>query len=70
MNDSEEKPKKSQGELPDFKTNKDLLMFLFVLIRENRKWWLLPFLFVLGFLGLFVGLTGNTTMLPAIYALF
>jgi hypothetical protein len=53
-----------------FKNNRDLLLYLFLLIRQNRKWWLLPFLFVLAFLGLFVSLTGNTSLLPAIYALF
>ncbi len=53
-----------------FKNNKDLLIELYVLIRENKKWWLLPLLFVLAFLGLFVSLTGNQSILPAIYALF
>ncbi len=57
-------------ELPEFKSNRELLLFLFVLIRENRKWWLLPVLFVLAILGIFVSLTGNTSLLPAIYALF
>ncbi|MFC1698406.1 DUF5989 family protein [Candidatus Omnitrophota bacterium] len=52
------------------KNNKDLLIELFILIKENKKWWLLPFLLVLALLGLFVSLTGNQSILPAIYALF
>jgi hypothetical protein len=55
---------------PEFKNNRELLFFLLVLIRENRKWWLLPLWLVLALLGLFIGLTGNTSLLPAIYALF
>ncbi len=59
------KPKKSR-----FESNIELLMELYILIKENKKWWLLPFLFVLAFLGLFISLTGNQSILPAIYALF
>ncbi len=51
-------------------TNWELLLMLFIMIKENKKWWLLPFLFVLGFLSLFISLTGNQSILPAIYALF
>ncbi|MDD5355131.1 MAG: DUF5989 family protein [Candidatus Omnitrophica bacterium] len=53
-----------------FKSNKDLLILLFVLIKNNKKWFLLPILFVLVVLSLFVNLTGNQSVLPAIYALF
>jgi len=59
--------KKLSGRL---KSNKDLLIQLFILIKENKKWWLLPLLLVLVFLSLFVSLTGNQSILPAIYALF
>ncbi len=54
----------------EFKSNWQVLVFLFLLIKQNKKWWLLPLLFVLGFLGLFVSLTGNSSILPAIYAFF
>jgi len=50
--------------------NHDLLIRLFFLIKENKKWWLLPVLAVLALLGLFTGLSGNQSILPAIYALF
>lgn len=43
---------------------------LYDLMRHNKKWWLLPFLAVLAFLFIFVGLSGNRVILPAIYALF
>ncbi len=52
------------------KKNQDILFSLFILIKEQKKWWLLPLLLILAFLGLFVSLTGNQSILPAIYALF
>lgn len=66
-------PQKDDSEnriLPEFQSNREVLLFLFLMIRENKKWYLLPLLFVLAILSLFVGLTGNTSILPAIYALF
>lgn len=53
-----------------FKTTLYILTELFFLIKLHKKWWLLPFLFVLAFLSLFISLTGNQSILPAIYALF
>ena len=61
------KPEKKKSR---FKANMDLILGLYLLIRTSKKWWLLPFLFVLAFLALFVSLTGNQSILPAIYALF
>ena len=51
-------------------SNWDLILFLFIMIKSTRKWWLLPLLIVLAFLSIFVSLTGNTSVLPAMYALF
>ncbi len=65
-----ETPEAGSRDLPEFKNNRDLLVFLFIMIRENRKWWLIPMLLVLAVLGLFMSLTGNASLLPAIYALF
>jgi hypothetical protein len=68
--------KKSPGQedparqLPKFENNREMLRFLFYLILENKKWWLLPLLFVLMILSVFIGLSGNQSILPAIYALF
>ncbi len=52
------------------KSNIELLRELAVLIMINKKWWLFPLLFILAFLSLFVSLSGNQSILPAIYALF
>ena len=52
------------------KSNIELLKELLLLIMINKKWWLLPLLCILAFLSLFVSLTGNQSILPAIYALF
>lgn len=60
----------SQSDLPEFQNNREVLIYLYIMIKENRKWWLLPLLFVLAILGLFASLTGNASLLPAIYALF
>jgi len=51
-------------------TNRSVLLALFQMIRQNRKWWLMPIFLVLSFLSLFVSLTGTSSVLPAIYALF
>ena len=64
------KDDKPAKKLPEFESNRDLLLFLLILIKENKKWWLLPWLFVLAFLGVFFSLTGNQAILPAIYAFF
>ncbi len=62
--------KQGKKEFPKFKNNREVLWFLFLTIKENRKWWLFPLFIVLAFLSIFVSLTGNSAMLPAIYALF
>lgn len=51
-------------------SNRELLIELFLMIKEHKKWWLLPLLLVLAFLSIFVNLAGNSAILPAIYALF
>lgn len=51
-------------------SNRELLIMLFILIKENKKWWLLPLLLILAFLSTFVSLSGSRSILPAIYALF
>jgi len=54
----------------NFKSNKELLLYLFVCIKETKKWWLLPFLLLLAFLSIFISLTGNQSILPSIYVIF
>ncbi len=52
------------------KNDREILWQLFLLIKETKKWWLLPLFLILLFLSLFVSLTGNHSILPAIYVLF
>jgi hypothetical protein len=42
---------------------------LFLFLRHNRKWWLLPIFFVLGLFGLLILLSGSGAA-PFIYTLF
>ncbi len=65
-----EENKKPGAHKRDIKSNLDILIELFVLIKTHKKWWLLPLLLVLAFLSMFVNLSGNHSILPAIYALF
>ncbi|MBD3264818.1 MAG: hypothetical protein GF375_06925 [Candidatus Omnitrophica bacterium] len=67
MESNKEKRERKKSRI---RSNIDFLMALFILIRTNKKWWLLPLLLILGFLGIFISLTGNQSILPAIYALF
>lgn len=62
---NQDKPKKSR-----ISSNFELIKELFFMIKEHKKWWLLPLLMVLAFLSIFVNLAGNSSILPAIYALF
>lgn len=70
MDNSKYSKRKSKNKISRIKSNFELLMVLFILIKNNKKWWLLPLLIVLAFLSLFVTLSGNQSVLPAIYALF
>lgn len=53
-----------------FKSNWELLVYLYTAIVNRKKWWLLPLLALLAFLSLFIGLTSNSSVLPLIYVLF
>jgi len=70
MDEIKPSDKKTKKKTSKIKSNFELLMVLFVLIKTHKKWWLLPLLIVLAFLSLFVTLSGNQSVLPAIYALF
>ncbi len=64
------KKKKPNKTLQRIRKNNQLIVQLFQMIVETKKWWLLPILFVLAILSLFAALTGSSSVLPAIYALF
>ena len=46
-----------------------LVQEFYVFVTENKKWWLIPILLVLGLVGLLV-LLGSTGAAPFIYTLF
>jgi hypothetical protein len=50
-------------------TNPSLIREFLEFLRDNKKWWLMPILLVVLFLGLMVVLTG-TPAGPFIYSLF
>lgn len=50
--------------------NNKMLKEIFLLIKKNKKWWLMPIFFVFAILSLFLTLAGGSSILPAIYALF
>jgi hypothetical protein len=52
------------------KENKQVLGEIYVMIKTNKKWWLMPIFFVFAFLTMFLTLSGGGSVLPAIYALF
>lgn len=52
------------------KQNYEVIKLLFKYMKANKKWWLLPFLFVLAFFGIFISFVGNSSVMPLIYALF
>lgn len=43
---------------------------LFAYAKQRKKWWLLPIMIVLIFVGILVIFTTNSAVLPFIYTLF
>jgi hypothetical protein len=48
----------------------DLLKDLCAYLRENKKWWLAPVLFVLLLIGVLLVIGGSSAIAPFIYTLF
>lgn len=65
---SKEVKKKTMRE--NLKANNKMLKEIYLLIKKNKKWWLMPIFFVFAILSLFLTLAGGSSILPAIYALF
>jgi len=61
---------KNKSFIQKLKTNNKMLHEIFLLIKKNKKWWLMPIFFVFAILSLFITLAGGSSILPAIYALF
>ncbi len=48
----------------------ELLRDIVTLLRERRKWWLLPVIIFLAVFGILLVLTGSSAVAPFIYTLF
>ena len=60
---------KTEFEQAGHEQDLSLVQEFFLFITENKKWWMLPIVFVLGAMGLLVAL-GSTGAAPFIYTLF
>jgi len=47
-----------------------ILKEYFSFLKENKKWWLLPFVIVLVLFGLLIVLTKGSALAPFIYTIF
>lgn len=48
----------------------DFLKDLWAFLRERKKWWLLPVLFILVVVGALIILTSGSAVAPFIYTVF
>ncbi len=48
----------------------EFLKDLYGFIRQRRKWWLVPFIFVLLVLSILIWIGGSSAISPFIYSLF
>ena len=67
--DSESEKQKSEFEKAAQERQLSLVLEFLLFLRENKKWWMIPILIVLSFVGLLVAL-GGTGAAPFIYTLF
>lgn len=59
--------------MPIFKRTRERLKIfgeLWAFMKERKKWWLGPIIFVLLLLGVFIVLTSGSALAPFIYTLF
>jgi hypothetical protein len=47
-----------------------ILKEYFSFLKENKKWWLLPFVIILVLFGLLIVLTKGSALAPFIYSIF
>jgi len=47
-----------------------ILKEYFQFLKENKKWWLLPFVIILVLFGLLIVLTKGSALAPFIYTIF
>ena len=67
--DSESEKQKSEFEKAAQERQLSLVLEFLLFLRENKKWWMIPILIALSFVGLLVAL-GGTGAAPFIYTLF
>lgn len=48
----------------------NLIRDLWNFLRERKKWWLLPMIIVLLFIGLIIVFAGSSAIAPFIYTIF
>lgn len=48
----------------------EIIRETFVLLRERKKWWLLPILIFILVFGILVVISGSSAIAPFIYTLF
>lgn len=60
---------KNEFEVGAGRVSESLLGELWLFLRDNKKWWLLPIILVLLFLGVLIMLSGSAAA-PFVYTLF
>lgn len=65
------KPESKQNEFEKAAQEEELSIVgeFFYFLKENKKWWLIPMLLVMGLLGL-LAWAGSTGVAPFIYTIF
>ncbi len=66
---SQEPEQKNDFQKAGLEKNPSLVKELFLFVKEDKKWWMIPIVLSLGLLGLIVAL-GSTGAAPFIYTLF
>ena len=70
MKEENKRIKEITKRIENVKSKWELLMLLFLSIKEKRKWWLLPLLIFLAVLSIFMNILSQGSILPAIYTFF
>ena len=58
------------GSLKKMKSNASIVSEFWYFMKERKKWWLAPIIFILVLIGLLIVLTEGSAVAPFIYALF
>ncbi len=58
------------GSLKKMKSNASIVSEFWYFMKERKKWWLAPIIFILVLIGLLIVFTEGSAVAPFIYALF